>query len=133
MKIYTSYFGNAKKLQEANVEMVNIARYKPRYFSGFSLLYAAPLSFMLKEDMTEEQYVEHYNNLVLKPLNIEVLLKTLRAIGGDKDVALCCYEKPGQFCHRHLLAKWLNEKAGLDIKEFGVKEEKKVEEAPTLF
>lgn len=133
MKIYTSYFGNAKKLQEANIEMVNIARYKPRYFSGFSLLTVAPLPFMLSEDMTEEQYVEHYNRLVLEPLDINRFLKSLEALSVNKDVALCCYEKPGQFCHRHLLAEWLNKQRGLDIKEFGVKEEKVVEEAPTLF
>ena len=132
MKIYTSYFGNAKKLHEANVEMVNIARYKPRYFNGFSLLAVAPLPFMLKDDMTVEQYVEHYNRLVLKPLDIERFLQTLESLCGGKDIALCCYEKPGQFCHRHLLAEWLNEHGGLDIKEFGVNE-KVVEEAPTLF
>ena len=133
MKIYTSYFGNAKKLQEANIEMVNIARYKPRYFSGFSLLTVAPLPFMLSEDMTEEQYVENYRKLVLEPLDINRFLKSLEALSVNKDVSLCGYEKPGQFCHRHLLAEWLNKQRGLDIKEFGVKEEKVVEEAPTLF
>lgn len=133
MKIYTSYFGNAKKLHEAKIEMVNIARYKPRYFSGFSIPSVAPLPFMLKDDMTVEEYVVHYNKLVLMPLNIEKFLQTLESLSGGKDVALCCYEKPGQFCHRHLLAEWLNKKGGLDIKEFGVKEEKVVEEAPTLF
>jgi len=27
---------------------------------------------------------------------------------GD-NVVLCCYEKPGDFCHRHILIKWLGE------------------------
>jgi uncharacterized protein (DUF488 family) len=27
----------------------------------------------------------------------------------DTDIALICYEKPSDFCHRHLVSKWLNE------------------------
>ena len=37
--------------------------------------------------------------------------------GYDKDVALVCYEKPSDFCHRHLVADWLN-KNGFECKEF---------------
>lgn len=29
-----------------------------------------------------------------------------------KDIILLCYEKDGDFCHRHILAKWLSEKTG---------------------
>ena len=25
---------------------------------------------------------------------------------GDEDIALICYEKPSDFCHRHLVAEW---------------------------
>lgn len=132
MRIYTSYFGNVKQLQRSNVELVGIARYKPRYYSGFNLTDVAPKAFMLSDDMTQEEYVSHYEKLVLEPLDVKAFLKTLERISGGKDVALCCYEKPGQFCHRHLLAKWLNEKANLDIKEFGVKEETVEKEAEML-
>lgn len=133
MKIYTSYFGNSKQLQAANVEMIGIARYKPRYFTGFNVVAVAPKPFMLSDDMTVEEYVAHYEKLILEPLDIPNLVQTLEKMGGGKDVALCCYEKPGQFCHRHLLSDWLNKKANLGVKEFGVKEEKVAEEAPTLF
>lgn len=34
-----------------------------------------------------------------------------------------CYEAPGKFCHRHLVADWLNS-AGYDVSEFGVDDEK---------
>ena len=43
-----------------------------------------------------------------------------------------CYEKPGDFCHRHLLADFLNENLGLDIKEFEFKKEPS-EEIEELF
>ena len=133
MKIYTSYFGNSKQLRSANVEMIGIARYKPRFFNGFNIVDVAPKPFMLSEDMTEEEYVAHYDKLVLEPLNIPKFIETLKSMSRGKDVALCCYEKPGQFCHRHLLSDWLNKKANLGIKEFGVKEETVAEEALTLF
>ena len=45
-------------------------------------------------------------------------------LSGGKDVALCCYEKPGDFCHRHILAKWITENTGIEITEFGVVEKK---------
>lgn len=28
---------------------------------------------------------------------------------NDKHICLICYEKPADFCHRHLVAKWLND------------------------
>ena len=34
----------------------------------------------------------------------------------DIDFALVCYEKPSDFCHRHLVADWLN-KNGYDCEE----------------
>lgn len=63
-----------------------------------------------------------YNNSVLKYLNPLWVLADLRILlghdGNDEDippfwenpdihVALICYEKPSDFCHRHLIAKWL--------------------------
>lgn len=50
-------------------------------------------------------------------VNVESLMKQLEKIGNGADVALLCYERPGDFCHRHLLAEHLNSK-GCDIKEF---------------
>lgn len=28
---------------------------------------------------------------------------------GENDIALICYEKPSDFCHRHLVSEWLNQ------------------------
>ena len=35
----------------------------------------------------------------------------------NKDIALVCYEKPSDFCHRHLVAKWLKEN-GYNVEEW---------------
>ena len=39
--------------------------------------------------------------------------RNLQKIG--KDIILLCYETPEKFCHRHSVAKWLNEKLNLNI------------------
>lgn len=36
---------------------------------------------------------------------------------GENDIALICYEKPTDFCHRHLVADWLN-KNGFKCDEY---------------
>lgn len=38
---------------------------------------------------------------------------------GD-NVVLCCYEKPGDFCHRHILIKWLGEGQELSWLKFKI-------------
>jgi hypothetical protein len=33
----------------------------------------------------------------------------LMKLSDNKDICLLCYEIPGMFCHRHLVAKWFTE------------------------
>lgn len=51
---------------------------------------------------------------VLVDLDPQQVYKDLKAMSKGKDVALVCYETPQKFCHRHLVAKWL-EDAGLPV------------------
>lgn len=128
MKIYTSYFGNSKKLADANVAIINIARFRPRFVNCVSLLEVAPTAYMVKGDITREQYITLYEAQILKKLNVGEFLNKVTTLSGGRDVALCCYEKPNDFCHRHLLSKWIKEKSGYEITEFGITP--KVEETP---
>ena len=50
----------------------------------------------------------------LKPLTVESVLTDLDnlASGGLDKVILLCYEKPTDFCHRHLVADWINKYKG---------------------
>lgn len=127
MKIYTSYFANSKRLYAAGVEVIGIARYQPKWFYGRNMKHLAPTSYMLSDRCTHEEYIKLYEGILMS-LNLEQLKTELEAIG--RDVALCCYEKPGDFCHRHLLADYLN-KHGWNVQEFGYKpkaEEPKAEQ-----
>lgn len=125
MEIYTSYFGNFRALAKENVLMIGIARFPPRYFNGESIMELAPHASMLR--MGESEYVKMFEGRILAKLNQDDIVRKIGEIakrhGCDK-VALCCFEKPGEFCHRRLFAEWLKEKTGYEIKEFGYTEKK---------
>lgn len=123
MKIYTSYFGNMRKLYVNNVVMICIARGVPKFFNGKVIHSVAPYSWMLSDNVSREEYIDAYLNKVLPNVDLTRLMSQIEAESHGKDVALCCYEKPEDFCHRHLLAKWLEEKLGIEVKEFGVRGE----------
>lgn len=67
-----------------------------------------------KKNRDNDYYIEHFQKEVLDGLDAtEVILDFSRmAYGfnaGENDIALICYEKPSDFCHRHLVAGWLNQ------------------------
>ena len=61
-----------------------------------------------------EYYISQFDEQVLKPLTVEGVLEDLANLsGGELDkVILLCYEKPDDFCHRHLVADWINKHKG---------------------
>lgn len=125
MRIYTSYFSNSKKLQQAGIKVIGIALYPPRWFYGISLKQVSPTkSILFAKDQTQEEYIRRYKTEVLASQDMGQFLKAVEAASGGQDVALCCYEKPGDFCHRHILADWIKEKTGVEIKEYGYVEKK---------
>lgn len=141
MKIYTSYFSNIPNLEKAGIACCAICLKVPSFFEGPNLASVAPSGSILmdhKRDHDDEKYKERYINEILCAYRFhpEYITEFLERISGGRDVALLCYERPEDFCHRHILAEWLNEKIpGLDIREYPVypeKKEKKPEEF-TLF
>lgn len=120
MRIYTSYFGNSKKLQQAGIKVIGISLYPPRWFNGISLKQVAPTrSILFANGQTQEDYTRRYRSEVLSQQDMQQFLKTVEQASGGQDVALCCYEKPEDFCHRHILADWIREKLGIEISEYG--------------
>lgn len=116
MKIYTSYFAKTKIIEKRGIVPINIALYPPRFFFGKSIRYVAPTRSILKDTRSDEEYIRRYRQEILAKLDVERLISDLEKMSDGKDVALLCYEKPGDLCHRHLLADYLNEK-GYNVKE----------------
>jgi uncharacterized protein (DUF488 family) len=44
-------------------------------------------------------------------------MKVIRDLGGDNFI-MCCWELPGEFCHRRVVAAWLRKHTGVLIEEF---------------
>ena len=120
MKIYTSYFANGKKLHKEGIMLIGIALYPPKWFAGPSLKMMSPSYDILHNSKSQDDYIRRFNDEILAHRDPKVFLSNIEKLSNGKDVALCCYEKPEDFCHRHLVAKWMNAKLGLQIEEFEV-------------
>ena len=113
--IYTSYFANLKKLPKSMVP-ISICGKAPSWYGGLEYKVLAPkYDFFMKwkENGDNDYYIEQFNSRVLGGLcakRIEFELYNLAAQVNPfcKDICLICYEKPSDFCHRHLVAKWFN-------------------------
>ena len=71
-----------------------------------------------KKTRDNHYYVRCFQQEVLDRLDIHAVLSELRQLTCSEDIALVCYEKPEDFCHRHLVANWFREN-GIQIKEYG--------------
>ena len=123
MNIYTSYFGNMKKIPK-DIVPIAICLSPPKFFDGIIYKKVAPTWEILsdwKEGNKDEEAMEHYERAysfkVLRKLDANEIYKDLYELSNGKDVVLLCYEKRGDFCHRHLLAKFLEEKLTIEIDE----------------
>lgn len=117
--IYTSYFANIKKLP-SDIIPIAICGKRPLNWTGLSYPKLAPKkSFFLewKKNNDNNYYIEHFQKEVLNLLQPQEVIKELYLLSNGKDIALICYESSDKFCHRHLVAKWLNEN-GLNVKEY---------------
>ena len=113
--IYTTYFANLRKLPP-DVIPISICGKAPDWYTGLQYKKLAPkYSFFMewKKTHDNEYYIEHFQKEVLDTLCASEVLEELFALKPLKDkgkqIALVCYEKPDEFCHRHLVAKWLND------------------------
>lgn len=105
-------------LEKEGIVPISISLWKPKWYEGLQLLQVAPKAFMLKEDLTQQQYIDCYKRYVTDRLRVEEVVRWIENLSQGKDAALLCYEKPGDFCHRHLLAEWMTKESGLVVEEW---------------
>ena len=121
MNIYTSYFAKLKKLPD-NIIPISICSKVPNWYTGFQYKKLAPkYDFFMQWKATHDNdyYIKCYKEQVTDVLDANTVINDLHNLidnVDDKDIALLCYEKPTDFCHRHLVAKWLT-KNGFLCKE----------------
>lgn len=116
--IYTSYYAKARYIKDAVLVQVSNSAPMPTDYTIRPAIPAWSLVAAHKtKRITNEQYTERYiadTNFVA----VKAKLDAIQAANLYKDIILLCYEKPGNFCHRHILAEKLNEDYGLNIKEW---------------
>jgi hypothetical protein len=106
----TSYYSKSGHLPTA----VSIAGKTPEGFTGREYKQLAPKFWFFRKyklDGDERFYTLQYQEEVLDQLDPKEVLRDL-----GEDAVLLCYEKPGLFCHRHLVSAWFREH-GINVTE----------------
>ena len=115
--MYTGYFAKLKYYQEQGLIPISICGKAPEWYNGLQYKKLAPKWSFFNEWKSgshkgdNDYYIEHFNEEVLDNLNsseIEKELKRLAKRRTSEKIILICYEKPGDFCHRHLVSDWFN-------------------------
>ncbi len=118
--IYTSYFANVKNLP-SNIVPIAICGRSPDGWTGYEHKRLAPKWDFFREwkkNHDNDYYIEQFNIKVTGKLNPQSVIRELmQKCGEGQEPCLICYEKPGDFCHRHLVAKWLRD-AGYEVEEY---------------
>jgi hypothetical protein len=110
----TSYFHNPN-LDPNDPRLVSIARWAPdgyrggRPFKGRHCLKLAPPKTL--KGLSREEFTRAYQ-AILDQFDPAKVYKHLGA-----DAILLCWEPPGQFCHRRLVAEWLEVHLGIEVRE----------------
>lgn len=133
--VFTSYYGQMRNFPD-NVTPVAISRGIPDFYNGDRILDFAPPGYVfstyktaykkeaalhfidntamekMKEWYTKE-YLKHLDSI--GPSKIKTMIEGVLPLGEQiwtsdtKHIALLCYEKTGDFCHRNLLSAYLRE------------------------
>ena len=121
--MYTSYFAKIKQLPEKYI-CISICGKAPDWYNGLQYKKLAPKwEFFQEWKKTGDNnyYIKEYEEQVLSELTAKKVIRELKEIAQTDNIdniILLCYEKPGDFCHRHLVAEWLS-KNGYRCEEYG--------------
>lgn len=131
MKVYTSNYRKGS----GDAVSISIAGRCPENYEGIEYKKLAPkLSFWKVWEKTRDNdyYIQHFYDEVLSCLDPEEVLVELAELSNGRDICLLCYEEEKEFCHRFLVADWLNklEYGFKQIREYGYNE---IEEMVQLF
>ena len=122
MELYTSHWGNTELADLAAVPIA-ISRGKPRWRLPYRyrvLGQLAPSREVFSIEDPDEFTAAYLAQL--DELGAEKAVSDLARIGtehGGRPLVLLCFEAPGEFCHRRILADWLEERTGVMVPELG--------------
>lgn len=110
--IATGYFANYNKYIRLGYISISICLKPPKFFTGLQLKQLAPSWELLEKyknnNISADEYITQYRNQIKSSIKKKEILGKLTSY-GDK-VVLLCYEKPFDFCHRHVIGRMLSTK-----------------------
>lgn len=125
MRIFT---GNYENCRMGDLVSISGDKGKSVGFTGNSYTKLAPKKEFWKiwhdnigkisEEENNKFYMKEFYKNVLANLNPEDVVKDLGNFGNN--VVLLCYEDNQDFCHRQLVATWLERKLQVDIPEISI-------------
>lgn len=128
MRIFTGSYENCKI---GNLVSISGDKGKSVNFIGETYLKLAPKRDFwriwkynigkVNEEENNNFYMREYYKKVLSDLNPEEVMQELKKFG--QNVVLLCYEENQDFCHRQLVATWLERKLQIEVPEISIDKE----------
>ena len=122
MNIYT---GNYKNCKNGNTISISRDKGEDANYNGRAYTKLAPgkdfwkIWLNNKGKISDEEnnmfYMQKYYETVIKNLDAKEVYNELLEYGDD--LILLCYEEPNDFCHRYLVAAWLELELGIKVDE----------------
>lgn len=121
-KLYTSNYARNSRHPKA----ISISANAPRWFKGPSYPDLAPTWDFLMDYkngiINDAEYTKRYMTLLTEGRSLD----PQKVVDDMQDGAvMLCYESPSDFCHRHIVAKWLMENTDVVVEELLEKTPKK--------
>ena len=115
--MYTGYYAKRSEYERLGYSCVSIATFAPEWYDGPEYKKISPGRKILSEWRNgphrgdTDWYAEQFRNNILNNLAASCVVSDLEYIAGvpETSIVLMCYERPGDFCHRHLVAEWLSQ------------------------
>ncbi len=115
--MFTSHWRNTE-LADLDCVPVGISRGEPRWKLGFRYRRypaLAPSDETWAHDDTEQFAASYLRQL--ERLGAGTIVSELERIAGGRAAVCLCWERPGEFCHRRLLAGFIQRETGTEIAE----------------
>lgn len=126
------FTGSYKNCKVGNLISISGDRGKSVGFNGKAMSCLAPKKAFWKvwhdnigkisEEENTRYYIEEYYNQVLLKVDFEELFK------DERDPILLCFEESSKFCHRHIVAEFLQMKYGIIVPEISVSKDLEITE-----
>ena len=117
--IYTGYYGGLSQLVNDTIK-VQISNSAPvpvdvrfeKAIPDWGLIVVPYKEGKITKDEYREMYVTK-----LDKYKEHIFAVIANMVKNGKDIIFLCYEKPGEFCHRHIFADYLNAAFGKKVVE----------------